>query len=129
MPGGFCQDLKYSARTMRRSPALSLTIVLTLALGIGASTALFTVVYGILFRALPYHDAERLAVIRLERVAEGVQRPVRSLFALEDLADLRSGTRAFDSIAFYSTDTSTLAHQGFTEDVSSASVSASFFAT
>ena len=129
MPGGFYQDLKYGARTMRRSPGLSLAIVLTLALGIGASTALFTVVYGILFRALPYHDAERLAVIRLERVAEGVQRPVRSLFALEDLADLRSGTRAFDSIAFYSTDTSTLAHQGFTEEVSSASVSAAFFAT
>lgn len=129
MPGGFYQDLKYGARTMRRSPGLSLAIVLTLALGLGASTALFTVVYGILFRALPYHDAERLAVIRLERVAEGVQRPVRSLFALEDLADLRSGTRAFDSIAFYSTDTSTLAHQGFTEEVSSASVSAAFFAT
>jgi predicted permease len=129
MPGGFFRDLKYGARRMRRSPGLSAAVVLTLALGMGASTALFTVVYGILFRALPYHDPERLVVIRLERIVEGVQRPVRSFFPLEDLAELRSGTRAFESIAFYSTEPSVLSHRGFSEEVNSASVSAAFFAT
>ena len=125
----FYRDLKYGARSMRRSPGVSVAVVLTLALGIGASTALFTVVYGILFRALPYRDADRLVVIRLERVVEGVQRPVRSFFGLDDLAELRSGTRAFESIAFYSTEPSLLAHEGFTNEVISASVSPSFFET
>ncbi len=129
MPGGFYRDLKYGVRAIRRSPGVNAAIVLTLALGIGASTAIFTVVYGILFRALPYRDAERLVVVRLERVVEGVQRPVRSFFPLEDLADLRSGTRAFESVAFYSAERSVLLHQGFTDEVNTASVSSSFFET
>jgi putative ABC transport system permease protein len=122
-------DLHDAARSLRRSPAFSATIVLTLALGVAASTAIFSVVYGVLFRPLPYDDAGRLTLIRMERVLEGAQRPVRSFFPLADLAELQTGTHAFESIAWYSAEQSALSHGGLTEMVDAASVSDAFFAT
>ena len=123
------RDIRYAARSTRQSPGFSATVVLTLALGIGATTAIFSVVYGVLFRPLPYRDAGRLVVIRLERTVEGVQRPVRSFFPLADLTDLQTSTRAFESVAFYSTEQTVLSRNGFTEHVNAASVSPEFFPT
>ena len=57
------RDLIYSVRTLRRTPAFSAMVVLTLALGIGANTAIFSILYAVLLRALPYHDADRLVAI------------------------------------------------------------------
>ena len=54
------QDLRYATRTFRKQPAFAATAVLTLALGIGATTAIFSVVYGVLLKPLPFHDPERL---------------------------------------------------------------------
>ncbi|MGH9589522.1 MAG: permease prefix domain 1-containing protein, partial [Terracidiphilus sp.] len=58
------QDLRYGFRGLRRSPGFSLTVVFTLALGIGAATAMFTVVDHVLLRPLPFRDAGRLVVIQ-----------------------------------------------------------------
>ena len=57
------QNLKVAARSLLRQRAFSLAAVVTLALGIGASTAIFSVVYGILLRPLPYPESERLVTL------------------------------------------------------------------
>src|SRR4051812_38587866 len=61
----FLQDLRYAVRTLRRTAALSLVIVASLAIGIGANTAIFSVVNALLLKPLPYPDPERLAVLWL----------------------------------------------------------------
>jgi putative ABC transport system permease protein len=68
------QNLSYTCRTLRRQPTFSSVAILTLALGIGATTAVFTVVYGVLFRPLPYRDPGRLghAPVRASRQSVAV---------------------------------------------------------
>src|ERR1700690_4103025 len=54
------QDIRYAIRQLRKAPAFTLTAIITLALGIGANTAIFTLVHGILLRSLPVTDPDRL---------------------------------------------------------------------
>ena len=66
------QDVVFAGRQFRRSPGFTITVVLTLALGIGSTTAIFSLVYGILLRPLPFPDAERLVAVSTLEFPPGV---------------------------------------------------------
>ena len=92
------QDVCYGLRQLRRSPGFTLVAVLTLALGIGANTAIFSVVYGIILRPLPYRDAGRLAVVWTHRAEKPDSRyPV----SLPDFKDWETQNSVFDRLAAF----------------------------
>ncbi len=90
-------DLRYGARNLRRAPGFSLVAVLTLALGIGAATAIFSVVNGILIRPLPYREPERL--VRLYEVSP--QGDDQNPIAAANFLDWRARARSFAVLAVH----------------------------
>src|SRR5262245_48537292 len=119
LPGGefvqtFWQDLRYSARMLMKQPSFTLVAVLTLALGIGANTAIFSVVNAVLLRSLPYRDPDRLVMVR-HYVAQGVSDFVSGL----DFLEWRDQAKAFEQIAAYRADTVDLTGRGAPERLSS----------
>ena len=93
---GIWEDIRYSARSLARSPGFSACAVLTLALGIGANTAIFSVVHGVLLEKLPYEDEERLVTLHQTNVARGI---AREELSPANFLDLREQSRSFAAIA------------------------------
>ena len=93
----FLQDLRYVARLLGRSPAFAVVIVLTLGLSIGANSAIFSVIDGVLLKPLPYPHAERIARV-FYRSAEYPKFPLNPW----DFLDFRARNRSFESFAMYS---------------------------
>jgi putative ABC transport system permease protein len=87
-------DLRYAWRGLRKAPGLLAVVVATLALGIGANTAIFSIVHAMLLAPLPYRHADRLAMIWLDKSDAGYP---RSPLGGPDLRDLQNGTRTFDA--------------------------------
>ncbi len=92
-------DVRFAVRSLRRTPAFSVTIVLTLALGIGANTAMFTLLRGTLLKPLPNRHGESLVYLR--QAAEGLGRRDLS-FSIPEVEEYRAGTKTLASIAEYS---------------------------
>src|ERR1043166_4115190 len=92
-------NLRYAIRMLLKQRSYSLIAVLTLGLGIGASTAIFAVVNGVLLRPLPFKDSRQLVMVWLKGAeAAGSD---RTPLAVSDLNDWRSQSRSFDSISAY----------------------------
>jgi len=121
-------DLRRSVRALRRSIGFALVAVLTLALGIGASTSLFSVVYGVLIKPLPYRDADRLVIVIAESDYDGARQPVRTPFPFAAVAAWPR-TSALDRVGFYSREVGVLAGGPTAELVDMAVVTGSFFQT
>jgi putative ABC transport system permease protein len=90
------QDIRYGARMLLKQPGFSLIAVITLALGIGANTAIFSVINGVLLRPLPFKDSERLVMVwNMGAEAAGGD---RTPLAVADLLDWRAQNHSFESI-------------------------------
>src|SRR5438874_11030866 len=100
------QDIIFALRQFRRSPGFTITVVLTLALGIGSTTAIFSLVYGILLRPLPFPNSEQLVAIATLEFQPGVA-PTNSAGAdrigssYPNFFDWRQQNHTFDSLASY----------------------------
>ena len=92
------RDLRFGLRILRKSPGFTAVAVLTLALGIGASTAMFTVVDGVMLKSLRYPDAQRIVAIHTKWIDSGNEIP---LTAGGDLLDLRGAPGSFAAFSYY----------------------------
>jgi putative ABC transport system permease protein len=92
------RDLRYGARMLMKNPGFTLIAVITLSLGIGANTAIFSLVRGVLLRPLPFSGSERLIGIRESKVGEGHNNPM----AWRSFAEFRDKARTLESISAYS---------------------------
>ena len=96
----FLQDVRYAVRLLLKSPGFTAVAVLTLALGIGANTAIFTVVHGVLLKPLPYGAPERLVMVWQDWTARGG--PADEWLSPGNYADLRRETSLFEEMAVIS---------------------------
>jgi predicted permease len=119
------RDIAFASRTLRRSPAFTLIAATTIALGIGACTAIFSVVNAVLLRPLPYADAERLVLVWGDMIARDV---FDFPFPPADFHDLRERGTLFDEFAAVTTGRQTVSgDEGEPEQVRVAGVTPNFF--
>ena len=119
------QDLRVGFRMLRRSPAFAIVAVLTLAIGIGANTAIFSVVRSVLLRPLPYTNPEQLVQVWTDHRALG--RPEPEWLAPPDFVDLRDGNRTFAAMASYGGWGPDLTGSGDPESLTGMAVGGNFF--
>src|SRR5688572_23700270 len=118
------KDVRHALRSLLRQPAFTVVAVITLALGIGANTAIFSMVNAVLLRALPFNNPEQLVSIGKPADAEGLP----GLAGYEYLAWKEKST-SFHDLAAFSDSNFNLIGQGEPERISCAKVTASLFTT
>jgi putative ABC transport system permease protein len=119
----YLTDLRYALRKLTRTPGFTMVAVLTLALGIGANSAIFSVVYGVLLRPLPFDRPDQLVRIN------GILRDHESWAnSSPNFLEVRERRRSFSDVAAYTEESLTLTQSGEPTRVDASGVSASFFA-
>jgi putative ABC transport system permease protein len=118
------RDARYGLRVLRRSPGFTLAAVVTLALGIGANTAIFSVIYGVLLRPLPYAEGDRLVVVRQQARLNNVN----SLgFSPKEFFDYRDQNKTMEAMVEHHSMNFILYGRDEPERVQTGVVSANFF--
>jgi predicted permease len=120
----FLRDIKFALRSLGRTKGLTVTVVLTLALGIGANAAIFSLVRGVLLRPLVNRDEERLIYIRQSAPGIGVE---NSTFSVPELQDLRASVKTLSSFGDFSTIGFTMVGLGEPREVRAGVVGGSYF--
>jgi predicted permease len=120
----FLNDLRFAVRSLARTKGLTITVVLTLALGIGANAAIFTLVRGVLFRPLVNRDEDRLVYIRQSAPGLGIE---NSTFSVPELQDLRDGVKTISKFGDFSTIGFTLIGLGEPREVRAGVVGGTYF--
>jgi len=118
------QDVRFGFRNLRKNPGFTAVVVLTLALGIGANSAIFSVIYGVLLRPLPYPRGEQLVVLRQQAPRRGVD---DWPFSVREVFDYRKQNRTLLGVAEYHTMWFVLLGRAEPERVQTGVVSWSFF--
>src|SRR6185503_4349537 len=117
-------DLSYALRTLRKSPTFAIVAVVTLALGIGANTVIFSLVDAVIIRALPYADPDRVVVVWEDNTPAGFS---RNTPAPANYFDWRRMNRSFSDMAATRGSTTSLTGDGAPEQVIGRAASPSFF--
>ena len=119
-------DLKFAFRQLLKNPGFTAVAVLTLALGIGANSAIFSLVNAVLLKALPYHEPERIVMLWTDNPSMNLgfhELPPTPL----DLLDWRNQAQSFEQIAAFKTKLADISGQGEPERVGGVQVTANFF--
>jgi predicted permease len=119
---GLAQDIRYALRQLRKSPSFTTVTVLTLALGIGANTAIFSVVNGVLLNPLPFHDASRIV-----SMFEATPNFPKGSISYPNFLDWQRDNRSFEAMAAYRSTDGSITGVGQPENVRAQRVSANFF--
>jgi len=120
----FWQDLRYGARMLLKKPGFTLVAIATLSLGIGANTAIFSVINGVLLSGLPYPQPEQLAMVWLDNRRQGIPDDITSY---PNFVDWRDRNKTFQGMAGMTSSNLHLTGVGEPEEIRAATVSINFF--
>ena len=121
VPGSIWADVKSALRQLRRAPGMALLAILTLALGVGANTAMFTVIENVLLRPLPYAHSRRLVLIPPNK------RPGFGATSWLNYRDIRDQSKLLQEVAGYSVDVSVVEGPDGSQSVVAPRVTANLF--
>ncbi len=122
----FLRDIKFAVRSLARTKGLTITVVITLALGIGANAAIFTLVRGVLLRPLVNRDEDRLIFIRQSAPGIGAE---NANFSVPELNDLRAGVKTLSEFGDFSTIGFSLVGLGEPREIRAGVVGGTYFET
>lgn len=118
------RDLRHALRGLSRNPGYAFVFILTLGLGIGANTAMFSAVNGVLLRPLPHEDGDRLVYLRHSAREAGLE---NVLFSVPEVEDFRRGTRSLEAVAEFSTLSFTMLGHGAPRRLRAGIVTGNYF--